>query len=631
MNIRPAGVLIPVEFKHFHMCGGSGSGAAGFNDGSARLGNIVVQPRCLGSVDVDPAACLDFEMMTGTKATCLDLFDEDQYRAFHDKAPPRGWRPVTPDDIWRAQCCETPDIAFASYPCKGFSGLLSETASRSEKYVALNGMTERGMFLLLEANRDNPIKIILFENVPRIATRGRHFIDRIKKMLLAYDYVVEETEHDCGELGELGQSRKRFLMVARHAPQVPNFLYEPVKYPLRSVGDVLDRLPMPLTELGGPLHRMPALQWKTWVRLALVRAGSDWRSLNELAVEDGFLRDYGIMPEYGYNTTLGVVPWAKPAGTITGRSSPTTGAHAVADPRVDGHPKSVQLGVRQWHRPTGVITGKMLAGGGPNAVADPRLEGVRFNHVYRVVRFGEASPAVAGPGGPGGGLAVGDPRYNNWHPGASSSKLRISPWAGEPARPVTGSVQVASGAGAVQDPRPAFAREGRDRYITAGHYGVVPYDNTARAVTGAGQHDNGFNSVADRRVSKNSTSQEGEDFDATLPAPNDKVVCVIRSIDGTWHRPFTTLECAALQSMFDPEKYFTSPEDYWDLHGMSDSAKRERIGNAVPRASAKGMASAIYLCLLNAMNGETFTLSSQPIWVQPVALALAAAQARSAP
>ncbi len=33
----------------------------------------------------------------------------------------------------------------------------------------------------------------------------------------------------------------------------------------------------------------------------------------------------------------------------------------------------------------------------------------------------------------------------------------------------------------------------------------------------------------------------------------------------------------------------------------------------------------------NAMNGETFTLSSQPIWVQPVALALAAAQARSTP
>jgi hypothetical protein len=39
------------------------------------------------------------------------------------------------------------------------------------------------------------------------------------------------------------------------------------------------------------------------------------------------------------------------------------------------------------------------------------------------------------------------------------------------------------------------------------------------------------------------------------------------------------------------------------------------------------MASAIYLCLLNAMNGETFTLSSQPIWVQPVTLAIAAASA----
>lgn len=115
----------------------------------------------------------------------------------------------------------------------------------------------------------------------------------------------------------------------------------------------------------------------------------------------------------------------------------------------------------------------------------------------------------------------------------------------------------------------------------------------------------------------------------TLPAAADKVVCIIRAIDGTWHRPFTTLECAALQSMFDPEKYFTSPEVYWDLHGMSDSAKRERIGNAVPRASAKGMGETILRCLLAADNGETFTLSSEPIWVQPVALALNAARGSS--
>ena len=56
------------------------------------------------------------------------------------------------------------------------------------------------------------------------------------------------------------------------------------------------------------------------------------------------------------------------------------------------------------------------------------------------------------------------------------------------------------------------------------------------AVSAAACHDNGRWSVADRR----------------LPAATDNLVAVIRAEDGTWHRPFTTLELAALQSLFDP-------------------------------------------------------------------------------
>jgi site-specific DNA-cytosine methylase len=698
-ELEGAGVILTEKvYTHFHLCCGSGSGAAGFNDATAVMGKLFGKFECLGGIDVDPAACIDFEQMTGTKATLLDLMDEQQYRDFHGCAPPRhDWRPATPDDIWLAQGCRTPDVVFMSCPCKGFSGLLSEAASKGAKYQALNGLSLRGLWLLLEANKSDPIKIILFENVPRISTRGRYFLDQIIALLRAFGYAVQETEHDCGEIGNLGQSRKRYLLVARFIAKVPCFLYEPVKYPLRGVGEVLDKLPIPLSGFGGPLHRMPALQWKTWMRLALVEAGSDWRSLNKLVVEDGVLRDFGIIPEYGINSVLGVTPWEKPAHTVKGRSLPTNGTHAVADPRahnqwaasvlgvnqwedtgatvtgrmapgggahavadprverqarrttfgvagwhdtsdsirgesmpsngtfavqdprVNGHHKSVQLGVRKWEQAAGVITGKMIAGGGPHSVADPRLDGVRYNHVYRVVRYCETSPAVTGPGG-AGGLAVADVRLPNWHPGASSSKLRVTPWEGEAARPITGSQQVGSGAGAIQDPRPVFARDGREQYLSAGHYGVVRYERHSRAITGSGQHDNGFNSVADPRIPDEAVS------DQALPAPNEKVVCIIRAIDGTWHRPFTTLECGALQSMFDPEKYFASPEVYWDLHGMSDSAKRDRIGQAVPRASSKGMAETILRCLLAADNGETFTLSSEPIWVQPVVLALMAAR-----
>ena len=86
---------------------------------------------------------------------------------------------------------------------------------------------------------------MLFENVPRIATRSRHLLDQVTDLLRHYGYAVAETTHDCGELGGLAQSRKRFLLVARHIAKVPPFLYEPPKRPLASVGSVLGRMPLP--------------------------------------------------------------------------------------------------------------------------------------------------------------------------------------------------------------------------------------------------------------------------------------------------------------------------------------------------------------------------------------------------
>ena len=85
------------------------------------------------------------------------------------------------------------------------------------------------------------------------------------------------------------------------------------------------------------------------------------------------------------------------------------------------------------------------------------------------------------------------------------------------------------------------------------------------------------------------------------------------------HRPFTTLELAALQSIIEPEEYL-------ELDGLNDSDWRERIGNAVPPAAAEAIASTMYQTLLLAWSGETFLLSSAPIWVQPVAVALSVAQ-----
>jgi hypothetical protein len=99
----------------------------------------------------------------------------------------------------------------------------------------------------------------------------------------------------------------------------------------------------------------------------------------------------------------------------------------------------------------------------------------------------------------------------------------------------------------------------------------------------------------------------------------DRLVAVIHALDGTWHRPFTTLELAALQSLVDPDEVAAG----FSLDGQSDSAWRERIGNAVPPDAAAAIAGVMGTTLLLAWSGETFVLSSQPIWVQPVAMALA--------
>ncbi|UPF02921.1 DNA cytosine methyltransferase [Pseudomonas mosselii] len=589
--------------KHFHMCCGLGGGAKGFNRSKPVVGNLQADWQCIGGVDVDPAGLADFERLSGVKGTLIDLFTRDQYIRFHGKEPPPGWREATPEDIRRAAGGQRPDAVFISSPCKGASGLLSETMSLTPRYQALNELTLRCIWLFCEAWADDPVPLLVFENVPRLATRGRHLLDQINSLLGQFGYAVAETTHDCGVIGGLAQSRKRFLLVARHVEKVPPFLYEPEKKSLRAVGDILGRMPLAGDiEAAGPMHRVPALQWKTWVRLALVEAGKDWRSLNDLAIEDGYLRDFVIVPE-AYAGYLGVNDWEKAVGTVAGKSNPTNGAFSIADPRAQaGALQYQQYGVRRWEDTSGAVIGVKSPGQGTFSVADPRRAGGGFGK-YQVTPFtSAANTVIAGSTTGQGAFAVQDPRYHNWHPGASSRKLNVV-GMNQTAGTVTGSQQVASGAMSIADPRPGMRRTKGDAYLTGGHYGVVPWDGPAGAVSASAMHDNGRWSVADPR----------------LPAANERLTCVIESLDGTWHRPFTTFELAAIQSLVEPEEQL-------ELDGLSDQAWRERIGNAVPPHAAEAVADVMGTTLLLVAQGETFVLSSMPIWVRPIAVGLSVAQ-----
>lgn len=554
-------MLVKRKLTHFHFCCGLGGGAKGFNRAKPIVGNMQGEWECIGGVDVDPAGLADFERLSGVKGTLIDLFTRDQYIRFHGKEPPPGWREATPEDIQRAAGGRRPDAVFISSPCKGASGLLSETMSLTPKYQALNELTLRCIWLFGEAWKDDPVPLLVFENVPRLASRGRHLLDQIGALLSHFGYAVAETTHDCGVIGGLAQSRKRFLLVARHVEKVPPFLYEPEKKNLRAVGDILGRMPLAGDiEQAGPMHRVPALQWKTWVRLALVEAGKDWRSLNDLTIEDGYLRDLIIVPQFR-DGFLGVNDWAESAGTVAARSGPTNGKFSVADPRAKaGALQYQQYGVRRWQDTSGAVIGVKSPGQGTFSVADPRRAGNGFG------------------------------------------KYLVTPYASSAGTVIAGST-TGQGAFAVQDPRPGMRRTKGDAYLTGGHYGVVPWNGPAGAVSASAMHDNGRWSVADPR----------------LPGADDRLTCVIESLDGTWHRPFTTLELAALQSLVEPEEQL-------ELDGLSDQAWRERIGNAVPPAAAEAIAHVMGTTLLLAAQGETFMLSSMPIWVRPVAVGLSVAQ-----
>jgi hypothetical protein len=293
-------------------------------------------------------------------------------------------------------------------------------------------------------------------------------LEQIKQLLAFYGYAVNETTHDCGELGGLAQSRKRFLLVARHTAKVPAFLYEPPMKRLQGVGTVLGRMPLPGAESAGPMHRVPRLQWSTWCRLAFIEAGSDWRSLNKLAVDDGYLRDFLIVPEM-HNGVLGVNKWEEPCGVVAGASRPGNGAYSVSDIRGPANAAQYQqYGVLNWEESSGAIIGVKSPGQGTFSVADVRHIGpAKHSNEYRIVRWEGAAGVVSGAHG--SGQCVQDVRASTGFLGAG--KYRVT-GNDEPAGTVIARSDSGQGAFAVADPKPGMQRDKGDAYLTGGHYGV---------------------------------------------------------------------------------------------------------------------------------------------------------------
>lgn len=727
--------VIRKEYRHYHGFCGVGGGAKGFNRAHVRVGRIDATMRCIGGVDLDASAIADFNRQAGVPGTVMDLFTVEQFRMFHGPCkgeskrcpychntgePPAGWREAGPDDIRRSAHGERPHVVFCSSPCQGNSGMIADNLAATPRYVALNELMVRFLDLVLAAWEDDPPELIICENVPRISQRSPELIADVKRHLELASYVVHESYHDCGELGGLAQRRKRWLLVARYAPKVRPYLYEPPKQRVRGVGEVLGEMPLPNDPRGGPMHRIPALKRITWERLALIPAGEDWRALAKmdlgrmrinrwgggvlgvtrwelpcgavkarsgayngpyatddpriatLAGQRRFSNVYRIQqieetspatarpptlklgehsgkmqvvsmagpvgtittsdrvgsglrsvaderlqaeedrgPRRARNGVLGVVGAEEPAGTRLAESHPSNGANAYADHRIQAQGEA--YGVNEWSAARGAVINERAPGQNKGSVADPRVCATAHggNGKYRITEMAEPTGTVMGrPDAGNGAYAVAEDRVIL---GLGDFQAYGVCTFDTPSATVTAqSSAPGSGAHSVQDVRVRCKEEG-STYQTQGHYGVRSWADSARTVTAAGQHDNGAHSVADERLAIAGAMEE-EESDLWLIDPR---IPVIISLDNTWHRPFTPLENAALQG-------FDWLELAGDLVlGGSDTDRRKKIGNAVPPPSAEAIGCQMLRTLIAAHTGQTFRLSAEPIWVRPLAVALA--------
>lgn len=370
-----------------------------------------------------------------------------------------------------------------------------------------------------------------------------------------------------------------------------------------------------------------------------------------------------------------VTPWDKPAGTVTHAPAPSSGGVAVADPRL-GLTKPGQehwagaYGVQSTEEPSTTVIGHATIDRGKVAIADPRFGLTPDGFEGRRGRLGvkapeEPSATVTGNGRvETGAFSIADPRlgvgFSSDNPQRHENKLRVEPWD-KPAHTVTGTDRIGSGAPSVADPRVAPESEWHPAAL-----GVSAWDDPGRTVTGEGRPTNGRFSVADPRVEEAydhgylvlrwdqpsftvagkshpgngafsvadprvppgarelfwsesdvawvivdpaTGAREIVDLDKT-----PKRIPVILSQDGTWHRPLTPLELAALQS------FPTKIDGEWlDLAG-SITACRERIGNAVPEAAATAIARQMLATLLaSEFCGFALGSSDTPVWVDPSA------------
>lgn len=577
--------LRELTFTALFVFSGIGGGALGFQRAHAEFRRLGVSAhfKILGGVELDPSTAADFTRLTGAPCLVADVAE------------------LTPEKLREFFGDEAPDVVFFSPPCKQACGLLAKAIAYSPKYVTMGALAGVWTDLMFAAWPKGP-RLLLMENVPRIRTRAPEVVARVRRTLKAHGYLIFDDAHDLGELGGLAQHRDRLLLVGRRK-DVPSLLYQPTKRRVRSIGEVLGQLPMPGDPKAGALHKLPAIEAITALRLALIPAGKDWKALPErvylppelaAAVAKSTRKRGGPRANRTpFNDVYRVVRFDDAAPCVTAGATPSAGGLSIADPRFGraAQARNDDHGVLEWGEASHTITGETRPSNGRFSVADPRAG---YDHEPRgddhgVIGWGDASGAITTRARPSNGrFSVADPRpMKACHP----CTYGVVPWDGS-SHTITGNTVPGGGPFSVADPRlTCTPRE------NAGAYGVLPWSQHAWTVTAHACHDNGWFSAADPRALA--------DLATRVPFP------LILAEDGTWHRPLTTLECAVLQG-FDAVDEDGSP---FTLAGSSDKI-RVKIGDAVPPPSAEAIARQMLFTLVDAAMGSFSLSSGGAVWVR---------------
>ena len=245
----------------------------------------------------------------------------------------------------------------------------------------------------------------------------------------------------------------------------------------------------------------------------------------------------------------------------------------------------------------------------PGVLAEGEARRERFKR-HAVESWDEPVGTVGGSG-TNGVANVADPRLAmKLGPNAHHNINRVEAWD-VPAHTVIGATRVGSGALSVADPR---VRRAFDH-----GYAVLPWTAPSFTVAGGSHPGQGAYSVADPRAEgrppwRRMSLDEALSLEVADPRKPPPFVPVIVARDGTWHRPLTTLELAALQGL--PTRLDGQPVV---LAGSSSSAWRERIGNAVPTPAAEAIATAMLTTLLQGELESWAMSSGGAVWVRPAA------------